>query len=156
MKEYDVCTRYNSFQVSVLSIKECYFPSINAYEYEHKSVYPSSVILPTSCNGQECYQDVLVPYFVFIPPSFYLSPSLRLFRPPDLQVNLDEFLLGFLCLDTLQCSLHRQRAVIRQLIILRGFLLFHMHLITTHMKSWNSHFVAGLGLSFFLQHHFFW
>lgn len=64
---------YNSFWVSLLSIKEGYFPSINAYEYERKCMYPSSFILPIFCNGQECYIDMLIFYFVF-----HLSPSISL------------------------------------------------------------------------------
>lgn len=47
-------------------LKECYIPSINVYEYEHKCLYLSSFILPIFCNGQECYLDRLILYFVFI------------------------------------------------------------------------------------------
>lgn len=93
-KEYDVWMPYNSFWVSLLSIKKCCFPSINAYEYEHKCMYLSSFILLILCKGQECYLDMLILYFVLI-----LSPSITahlfiicLF---DLHIQVDRCRLSF-------------------------------------------------------------
>lgn len=158
-KECDVWMPYNSFWVSLLSIKKCCFPSINAYEYEHKCMYLSSFILLIPCKGQECYLDMLILYFVLI-----LSPSITahlfIICLLDFHIQVDRCRLGFL-FSWILCLMRflickdceptpRHRAVTGRHLISWG-VSYHTkkHLITPH-KDPQIYFLFYF-FSFFLE-----
>lgn len=71
--------------VSPLSIKECYVSFHKCiWMWAYIYVY---FILPISCNGQECYLDMLILYFVFtLSPS--ISVHLLVFSVSDLHIQV--------------------------------------------------------------------